>query len=237
MNARQMLESLRRFLRRRNARILFLFLIFTGLLTGFLLGVFSPFHQEEEVEEAQEEPSAYEGRILRILLGDMDLTRFQLPPLDQEEIEEVFYPIGAHTTSREDLDLRQSYLLALHPPFHGDIAVEFGWNRHPLFRDWRYNPGLTYQGEETFVLASMGGRVVEVKKNGLQSYGLLLDHGADLTTRYKDLEEVFVEFGQVVERGEPIASPSTNGIERVFSFQLLEGNSPLDPLEYLRQGK
>lgn len=233
---RQMVESMKRFYGQREARRLLLLLISMGLLSGLLFGIFYP-HQEEGGEEVvREEEPDYEGRILNILLENIDLTRLQLPQ-EEEELEGVMYPFRAHTTPEEELHLSHSYLWSMHPPYKGEVMVEFGWYRHSRFLDWRYNPGLTYRGEEGPVLATMGGRVVEVRENSMTSYDLLLHHGSDLTTYYKELEEVFVEYGQVVERGEPIAYPSTNGLQRVFSFQLLEGNTPLDPSDYLYQGK
>lgn len=235
---RRLLESWRRLLHGRNRRVLFLFIITSGLLLGAVLGVISNLYQEEATEEVQkqEETPINEGRILRILLKDMDLTNLSLESPKEDLTLETSYPVRAHTAPIKELGVSRSYLEQMHPPYQGDVVLEYGWYRHSLFQDWRFHPGLQYQGARGPVLASMGGRVVEVNGEG-STYSLLLDHGNGLTTEYGLLEKVLVEYGQVVERGESIAYPSTNGEENLLSFRVMEEEEHLDPLEYLIQGK
>lgn len=222
-------------LAKRSRRIGIILLMGAGLLLGVVLALLLNHAPEEgpvDVAEVAEEPLPGDGRIFTTLLQDLGRNRFSVD-ISSQLLEEVC-PGDAQTSSQQELDLNHYHLWEMKSPSPGKRVTDYGWYRHPRFGDWRFNPGLDYAGEE--VLASLGGRVVEIHQDSDAGYSLLLEHSTYLATRYSNLHEIQVQYGEMVEQGQQLALQ--NGEGRIhFHFQVLEEGTPLDPGFYLSQGK
>ncbi|HKM43299.1 MAG TPA: hypothetical protein VJZ70_04850, partial [Limnochordia bacterium] len=62
-------------------------------------------------------------------------------------------------------------------PVQGEIATPFGWHRHPVYGDWRFNAGLEFDVTDSAVRTVLAGEVVAVNSNGLETE-LVIDHGS-----------------------------------------------------------
>lgn len=228
----RMMQGLKGALSRKRGRLGILLLIGAGLFLGMVLGLLFSDGPEvvEEVEMTREQ-------IFTTLLREPNLFHFpmEFPEEGLVDDEGRVCPGEARTSPQQELDLTVHELLYLAPPSAGELTTSYGWYRHPRFGDWRFNPGLDFQGEE--VLASFGGRVVEVVYDEYSGYAVFLAHGTDVMTGYSNLDQILVEYGQMVEKGQLIALQNGEGPGNDLHFQILDGGEPLDPLYYLSQGK
>ncbi|MGI6597159.1 MAG: M23 family metallopeptidase [bacterium] len=121
-------------------------------------------------------------------------------------------------------------------PVQAQVTSAFGWRKHPVFADWRYHPGVDLKvAPGTEVKAVLSGMVAEVKEDDIFGKMVVIDHGVQRSSTYSHLDEMKVEVGQAVEKGEVIGTVGQTGIAHEPHLHLelrLEGTA-LDPALYL----
>jgi murein DD-endopeptidase MepM/ murein hydrolase activator NlpD len=88
----------------------------------------------------------------------------------------------------------------------------FGWRVDPFTGQRAMHEGVDFSGEVgSPIVAAAGGVVVAAERH--PQYGNLVevDHGNDYTTRYAHCERILVSLGQVVKRGQKVATLGTTG--------------------------
>jgi len=88
----------------------------------------------------------------------------------------------------------------------------YGWRVDPFTGQRAMHEGVDFPGEVgRAILAAAGGVVIGAEKH--PQYGNLveIDHGNDYTTRYAHCERILVSLGQVVKRGQKVATLGTTG--------------------------
>jgi hypothetical protein len=121
-------------------------------------------------------------------------------------------------------------------PVSGQVAVGYGWIRHPVYRDWRFHPGIelaTVPGAQ--VAAVMDGRVRRIQSERTQGLSVTVDHGDGWETTYRGLSQLQVSEGTVVRRGQIIgtAGPGSSSQTGRLVFEIRHGDTPLEPRMYL----
>ena len=115
-------------------------------------------------------------------------------------------------------------------PVEGRITSAFGWYRHPLYRDWRYHPGLEFavkDGEP--IRAALSGRVQLVEETAPGYFRVVLEHGDGWQTTYDNLDQVSISRGLEVRQGQPIGW-SGGGL----LFSLRHEGKAVDPRQFVR---
>ncbi|NLG85747.1 MAG: M23 family metallopeptidase [Firmicutes bacterium] len=165
------------------------------------------------------------------LIAEAEVVSEPLAPHDQEadpgpEPEIALKPVMAPSQAFAELAR----------PVQGEITSSFGWRRHPVFADWRYHPGVDMDAATgTEVMAVMAGAVAEVKQDDVWGKLVVLDHGGQRSSTYAHLDQVEVEVGQAVEKGQRIGTAGQTGITDQPHLHLelrLEGTA-VDPALYL----
>ena len=121
-------------------------------------------------------------------------------------------------------------------PVSGQVAVGYGWVRHPVYRDWRFHPGIelaTAPGAQ--VAAVMDGRVRQIQSEWTQGLSVTVDHGDGWETTYRGLSQLRVSEGAVVRRGQIIGTvgPGSSNQTGRLVFEIRHGDTPLEPRMYL----
>lgn len=121
-------------------------------------------------------------------------------------------------------------------PVQAEVSSSFGWRKHPVFADWRYHPGVDIDaslGEE--VKAVMAGTVVEVKQDEIWGKLVSIDHHGQRSSIYAHLDQVDVEVGQAVDKGQRIGTVGQTGItdQPHLHLELRLGGTAVDPALYL----
>lgn len=122
-------------------------------------------------------------------------------------------------------------------PVRGQIVSRFGIKKHPRFGTVIVNRGID-------IAAPMGSdvRAVEtgtvVVAQWFLTFGMmvLLDHGGGYYTIYSHLADVYVSFGARVGSGNIIGTVGDTGSLEgpMLHFEILQGQQPVDPLQWLR---
>ena len=121
------------------------------------------------------------------------------------------------------------------------IASYFSTSRmHPILKVTRPHTGVDYNAPlGTPVIASGSGTIekINISKNrsGYGTY-VLIRHGASLQSFYGHLVEVLVEEGQIVKRGQEIATIGLTGLTVTphVHFEIRGYGTPINPLEFMR---
>lgn len=127
-------------------------------------------------------------------------------------------------------------VLTLAPPT-ADVVVTRGrgWYRHPVYRDWRFHPGVELEAAPgSPVAAALGGVVIGAGPDERWGLTVRVQHGNGWQTVYGYLRTITVQEGQEVAAGESvgIAGFSPWGDPRLF-FGVWKDGISVDPLPLL----
>ena len=114
-------------------------------------------------------------------------------------------------------------------PVQGEIVTPFGWHRHPVYGDWRFNAGLEFDVTDNTIRTVLPGEVVAVNSNGSETE-LVIDHGSGWVSTYRSIKGIQVGPGEMVKQNQNIALPESTG--RVF-FGLVHNGEPVNPQAFL----
>ena len=98
-------------------------------------------------------------------------------------------------------------------PTSGDVTSRFGWRSSPIGRGNEYHPGIDIANSiGTPIMATADGEVTRSSDTG-DGYGKMvqIDHGNGIVTIYGHNSELLVQVGQVVKKGQVIASLGNTG--------------------------
>lgn len=118
------------------------------------------------------------------------------------------------------------------PVASGTVVRTRGWHRHPVYREWRFQPGMELDVPPgTPVRAVLPGAVRFVGQDGRWGLMVRLEHGGGWQTAYGFLREVALREGQQVAAGGTVGFSGTTpwGEPRLF-FGVWKDGAPQDPL-------
>lgn len=116
------------------------------------------------------------------------------------------------------------------------FGSSFGSRMHPILKVVRHHEGIDLTAHRgTNIYATADGEVLQA---GYRAGGfgkkVLLDHGYGYRTLYGHCDEVLVEPGQKVKRGEVIARVGSTGLSKSphLHYEVHENGHPVDPINY-----
>lgn len=126
-----------------------------------------------------------------------------------------------------------------------NMQIKKGYNASALqynkmLNEWSMHKAIDIEAESgANVMASYDGKIEQIASNLLEGTVITIDHGNNLKTVYKSLdEEVNVKVGDEVKAGQVIGTVSnsptseTDGVSGVH-FEVWKDNSKVDPSAYL----
>ncbi|KXX63642.1 M23 family metallopeptidase [Marichromatium gracile] len=122
------------------------------------------------------------------------------------------------------------------PVASGYITSNFGYRIHPTRKVRLFHSGVDFASPRGTPIAAAADGVVEFsgRRNG---YGWVVDirHMDGLITRYAHNSKNLVEVGQMVRRGQKIATVGSSGVATGphVHFEVLKDGEPVDPMAYL----
>ncbi len=171
-------------------------------------------------------------------------------PLTVEELKQTLADLESISNSKVDLlTLMESRLfdqkiakimLPTAQPVPGShLGSAFGWRIDPITGRSALHTGLDFQADPgTPILAAAGGVVVVQEYHAAYGNMVEIDHGNNLMTRYAHASEVFVKKGDLVKRGQKIATVGSTGRSTGphLHFEVWADGSPQDPQKFLVTG-
>lgn len=126
-------------------------------------------------------------------------------------------------------------------PTEGFISSGFSQHRmHPVFNVVRPHEGTDFVAPAgATIVATAGGRVVDVGNKIGYGLTVTLDHGNGVRTRYAHCSKTLVRVGDHVERGGEIAEVGKTGVatNNHVHYEVLVNGEPVDPLTFIFNGR
>ncbi len=130
------------------------------------------------------------------------------------------------------------------PGYNGDRYISSHFGQRLLFGRPDFHTGIDIaRGDKSSIfnagiVAANGGTVIKVVSNSNYGYGryVIVDHGGGVRTLYGHCESILVSEGQVVSRGQQIATVGNTGNSTGphLHFELrVQGNQKVNPYPYL----
>ncbi|MCB1671567.1 MAG: M23 family metallopeptidase [Gammaproteobacteria bacterium] len=145
-----------------------------------------------------------------------------------EILEEVL--IGRQVQAEAKVDGR--------PVEKGWISSRFGRRADPFTGQLAYHPGIDFSSEQGSDIQAVAGGVVtwSAQKSG---YGLTVEinHGNGYETRYAHAEQLLVEVGDIVKKGETIGLVGSTGRSTGphLHFEVFKNGRVVDPASYINR--
>jgi murein DD-endopeptidase MepM/ murein hydrolase activator NlpD len=121
-------------------------------------------------------------------------------------------------------------------PSVGPVTSTFGWRVHPILGYNRFHSGVDFgAGYGTPIRAADTGTVIFAGWYGGYGNAVVVDHGKGIMTLYGHSSQLYVQAGQVVQRGQAIAAVGSTGLSTGphLHFEVRQNGYPVDPLAYL----
>lgn len=117
------------------------------------------------------------------------------------------------------------------------VTSDFGPRLHPIFKKHRHHDGIDIKAQTgTLVLSPSSGVVMECGYDKMRGNYIVIKHNEMITTKYFHLSELSVKSCDEVQLGSTIGKVGNTGLgtNPHLHFEILEYNTPVDPLEYIR---
>ena len=139
-----------------------------------------------------------------------------------------------------DQKILKSMVPTQHPVSDVPPGSGFGWRIDPFTGRSALHTGLDFAAEVgTPILAAAGGVVVTQEFHPGYGNVVEIDHGNDLVSRYAHAATVLVKRGDLVKRGQKIATIGNTGRSTGphLHFEVLVQGVPQDPAKFLAAGE
>ncbi len=121
-------------------------------------------------------------------------------------------------------------------PAEGHLTSGFGYRVNPFTGQSILHAGLDIANHVgTPIVAPARGTVISVGWQNAYGNCVVVNHGNSITTRYAHLEKAMVKEGQIVNRGEVIATLGSTGRSTGphLHYEVRIGGVPVNPLRYI----
>lgn len=116
------------------------------------------------------------------------------------------------------------------------LSSFFGYRMDPFYKVMKFHEGVDFSAPVgTEIYATGNGEVVKIVKSK-RAYGnnVLIDHGFGFQTFYSHCDEILVTKGQMVKRGQVIATVGNTGKSTAphLHYEVRKNGRPIDPINY-----
>lgn len=117
------------------------------------------------------------------------------------------------------------------------LSSFYGYRPDPIYKVRKFHAGVDFSAPQGTPVYAPGDGVVKKTKNSRRGYGntIEIDHGYGYVTFYAHLKEIKVKRGQIVARGEQIATVGNSGKSTAphLHYEVRKnGNNPVNPIYF-----
>ncbi len=150
------------------------------------------------------------------------------PPAEELPDPQTLRPGVDREPVQEALSITFDHILW---PVKGEISINYGWYRHPVYQDWRFHSGLELSSVvNEGVRTVLPGRIEKIRPGG-GGMELIVEHGSGWQSVYNGLHGLTVQVGEMIKQNHVIGMVNDHG--SIF-FALQYQGAPLDPTLYMR---
>ncbi len=168
--------------------------------------------------------------------------------LSIDEFSELLTKLGQQLEARSDQlgvleallvhdSVSRKFMPTLAPIVDGWFSSNFGYRIDPFTGMQTYHEGIDFPAESgTPIVAAASGKVIEAGVHPQYGKILAIDHGNGLVSRYAHASEVFVSEGDLVVRGQRVATVGSTGRSTGphLHFEVRLNGVPQNPVRFLR---
>jgi len=155
----------------------------------------------------------------------------------REEAKELAGHLGDLDKNLDRLSAVSDGLPALWPVNGGIITSGFGYRLHPFGRnEWKFHGGIDIGiPYGTPVYATNDGVITFADWDAGHGQMVVVDHGADISTRYCHLSSILAAVGDTMSAGDMLGLVGSTGMSTGphLHYEIWLGDERADPLEYL----
>jgi len=215
--------------RQRDETVSNKFLVKTAICVVILLGVYFLNNLEDEFSKGLTsdigKAISYQTQWNELLKGDM-VALFE---------EKVSTFIGG----KEVAVFSDGFNEPFQEPVSGHLTSEFEEKVHPVFNTKIEPRGIEYSIFQTQgVLASMDGIVLDIMDSTYQGKRVVVQHQNQYKTVYDGIEDVHVEEGQSITKGQELGTIQANEeMSKLLFFEVWKDNTAVNPTELFQAEK
>jgi murein DD-endopeptidase MepM/ murein hydrolase activator NlpD len=168
--------------------------------------------------------------------------------LSVDEFSELLAKLGHQMEERSDQlgvleallvqdSANRKFMPTLAPIIDGWFSSNFGYRIDPFTGMQTFHEGIDFPADSgTLVVAAASGKVIESGVHPQYGRILAIDHGNGLVSRYAHASQVFVNEGDLVVRGQPVATVGSTGRSTGphLHFEVRLNGVPQNPARFLR---
>jgi murein DD-endopeptidase MepM/ murein hydrolase activator NlpD len=118
-----------------------------------------------------------------------------------------------------------------------EISSGYGWRKHPIYGTPLFHDGIDISAElKSKVFATMSGKVIEITRSKT-GYGnrIVIENSGGFETLYAHLDKISVKTGQLVLKGQLIATTGNSGLSTGphLHYEIRKFGQLKDPLGYI----
>ena len=127
-------------------------------------------------------------------------------------------------------------------PTFGQITSHFGYRQHPIIRHRIFHTGIDIANDRgTLIYATADGTVSFAGNSGGMGNLINVDHASGYQTRYAHLETILVNIGDVVRKGQIIATMGRSGLATGYHLHYeivsMSNRRTINPTRFLEKSK
>jgi murein DD-endopeptidase MepM/ murein hydrolase activator NlpD len=133
--------------------------------------------------------------------------------------------------------IRRQFMPTLAPIMDGWFSSNFGYRIDPFTGMQSFHEGIDFPAEPgTAIIAAASGTVVSTEAHPQYGKMLEIDHGNGLVSRYAHTSRLLVKDGDVVLRGQRVATVGSTGRSTGphLHFEVRENGIPQNPARFLQ---
>lgn len=181
-------------------------------------------------------PEYLEQSSQEMLLANLSNTLDKIA-VELQSQENKFHTLDTLLTDR---NLRAEVYPQGRPAAKGWISSHFGKRTDPFTGKQEFHRGVDFAGKYySDVLAVAGGVVTEARSRSGFGNLVEIDHGNGYVTRYGHNEEMLVEVGDAVKKGQAVAKMGSTGRSTGphVHFEVLKNGNHVDPMKFIQAAK
>jgi murein DD-endopeptidase MepM/ murein hydrolase activator NlpD len=179
--------------------------------------------------------------------GTLDMVDYTIEPYPRTRDSKTYLPIklknlNSNLSILKQLLVKQENILKHTPNMmpvekeNAKISSGFGWRTNPFTNRREFHAGIDISGKTgTKIIAPANGIVLRTGYDQRLGKYIVLQHTEEIKTIYGHLSRIFLEEGEMIERGNILGAMGNSGLSTSshLHYALIKNDRCINPMEYI----